>query len=250
MPEQNKKHKRFVVLPIYLSLSLCLALVLAGGYFLYNNFLKERTITVIGSSTSKVKNQMATFSVTVQTNDEDKQTAVSAASSKSEKVVNAVKDFGIPAEDLETTNLNVYQNQEPVLEKGVQVYRPGQWYASYTVNVMLRDLSKSTELTKLLTSFENTSLYGPNMKIDSSSVVDEGALLQEAFLDAKAKAVKVAKKAGRSLGPVLRIQEAFSSVLPIEMIKASGGMGGGGNFPIEAGNTGVQKSVVVTFNLR
>lgn len=228
-------------------LFIILSLVGLGMFFISRSDF-DKIITVSGKSSSMMKNQIAKFTATIEVNDEDKQTAVKDASEKSQSIVAAVKGFGIPEADVETSSLNIYQREEPVLEKGVTVYKPGKWYASYSITVTLRDLTKSSELTALLSSFDNTSMYGPNLQIDDKKV-DEAGLLQDAISDAKIKANAMAARVGKKVGGVLKISESTQYDNPILYAKDAyaTGMGGGGGFPIEAGSTEVQKYVVVTF---
>jgi len=209
----------------------------------------DQRITVIGKSISKVNNQIATFSLTVSQDFADKQKAVASVSELSRSILIDIIEFGIPEADVQTTNLNVYQIQDPVMEKGVQVYKPGNWYASYTINITLRDLSKSAELTDLLTYYNNTSLYGPSLQIDTANNNDI-SLLQEAIDNSKEKAMKMAQQSGKHLGTVITITEVPSDAFAsdIMMKNSVSGMGGGG-FPIQPGTSEIQKSVVVTYKL-
>lgn len=228
-------------------LLLFFVLALVGIGMLYvSKATKDRVVTVSGRSSSVMRNKIASFSITLEVNNEDKQTAVKEAAVKSQSIVSAVRDFGIPEADVETTNMNVYRREEPVLENGVTVYKPGNWYASYSINVTLRDLNKSTELTALLTSFESTSMWGPNLQIDDENV-DEATLLQSAIANARAKADAMAAQVGKRVGGALTVTESNSYDNPIMYARGLEGMGGGAGFPIEAGSTEVQKYVVVTF---
>jgi len=230
-------------------LVLVLGVVGLGAYFIYHTE-KGRTITVSGKSTSQMSNEIANFSVTVDSNDEDKQAAVEEVTTKSQSVISALKEFGIPEADLETANLNVYQREEPVLDNGVTVYKPGNWYASYNVNIKLRDITKVTELTALLTSFDKSSMWGPNLQIDNTKI-DEAMLLQDAIGNARVKADAMAKKVGKRVGGVVTIAEsnAYDSPYLYAKMDSAVGMGGGG-VPIAVGTTEVQKNVIVTFWLK
>jgi uncharacterized protein YggE len=213
-------------------LVLVLGVVALGSYFIYNTE-KDRTITVSGKSFSDVKNEVASFSVTVEANNEVKQDAVDEVSVKSEAIVAALKSFGVPDNDLETINLNVYQREDPVVENGVTVYKPGNWYASYNINIKLRDITKATELTALLTSFDKSSMFGPNFQIDSENI-DEATLLRKAIENARIKADAMAKQVGKKVGGVVRISESNAYDNPVAYMSTSE----------------VQKYVIVTYWLK
>jgi uncharacterized protein YggE len=249
MQENNENKANMQLSNIYVVLLVFILGLVSLGIFFVNNSEKDKTITVSGKSSSMQKNEIASFSVTAEANNADKQTAVKAVSDKSQEIVTAIKQFGIEDKDIQTTNLNVYQTQDPILEKGVTVYRPGNWYATYMVNITLRDLTKSTELTNLLASFDKTSIFGPNLQVDNKNV-DEATLLQDAIANAKLKASAMALKAGKRLGGVVSIIETTPNSNPILYAKGAdslSGLGGGGGFPIEAGTTEIQKYVVVTY---
>ncbi len=246
----NNEHPSLKLHSLYLVfLCFCLMMIGLSTFVVFRISQKDQTVTVLGQSTTKINNQIATFSATVTSTDKDKQTAVTKTSDMSNSIVDAVKKFGIPENDILTTNLNVYQNQEPVMEKGVQVYRPTDWTASYTINVTLRDLTKSTDLTSLLANFDGVSLYGPNLQIDET-MIDEGKLLQSAIDNARAKAQKMALESGKHLGDVITMSEVTDSSTSLNYtLKGDAIGGGGGGLPIQPGVTETQKSVIVTYKL-
>lgn len=250
MQENNSpktgNHHSFQIVPLVLALGL----IALGTYFV-SNLEKNRTITVSGTSTSEVANEIASFSVIVEANNEDKQIAVEEVTSQAESIISSLKDFGIPEKDLETVAMNVYQREEPILEKGVTVYEPGDWYASTNVNIKLRDVAKVTELMALLSSFDATSMWGPNFEVDSEKLND-GSLLQSAVKDARIKADAMAAQVGSQVGGVKMIVESNGYESPVTFMKAEAmGLGGGGmGFPSEPGITEVQKHVIVTFWLK
>ncbi len=225
-------------------LAMCLSILIFATFYIYNLSL-DNTITVSGSSSSLMNNEIASYSITVEANNKNKQTAVSDVTEKANKINQAVKEFGISSSDLQTTNLNVYQREEPVIENGYQVYRPGNWYASYTLNITLRDVTKSSELTSLLAGFDSSSMYGPSLTIDNKNI-DESTLLADALDDSKEKATAIAVKMGKKIGGIKNISESDAYTSPILYGRSYEMMGGGG-FPVEYGSTEVQKTVIVTY---
>ena len=235
----------YVVLLVFV-----LGLVGLGAYFVYSSEI-GRFITVSGKSSSAVKNEIASFSVTAEANNVDKQVAVKEVSDLSSKIVTAVKEFGIEEKDIQTTNLNVYQMQDSIYENGIYINKPGNWYASYQVTITLRDITKSADLTAILTGFEKTSIWGPNLQVDNKNL-DEISLLESAISDARAKADAMANKVGKRVGGVMSVVESGPYDSPVSYLKSAeaSGMGGGGGFPIEAGTSEVQKYVIITYWLK
>ena len=247
MPDNNKLINISLLLNIFISIVFA-ALIGTGVWYLFK-MLTPQTISVSGSSTSQVKNQIASYSLTIEVSDADKAKAVEALTERSKNVVQMIKDFGIPEEDIETTSLNIYQRQDSVYRGGVTTYELGDWFASYTVNTKLRDLSKSDDLTALLATVEKASMWGPNLTIDDE-MIDEEALLNTAIEDARSKASAIATGVGKKLGRVIQINEGSVQYM-YGGVKYDAGLGaGGGGIPVEPGSTSTYKNVTVIFELK
>ncbi len=225
------------------------SMVLALGAYLAHvygwvTFGKPDYITVTGTSRNLQSNQVATFNAGVTVLNPDKAEAVRMMNEKAAGIMNAIKEFGIPEEDLRTSNVSVFQEQSWDAASQQTVF--GDWRATTSLEIKLKDVSRSTELSDLLASLETTDVFGPNFTIDVADV-DEGTLLSMAYEDAKAKAYVAAQTSGRTLGKVTHFVEGVpSSAQPMFFRE---GMGGGGA-PLAPGSTEVSKTVTVTFLLR
>ncbi len=202
------------------------------------------TVTVTGEAKTKQRNQKATFSAGVSAVSDNKDTAVSEVNRKIGAIVEAVKAFGIKAEDIKTQNLNVYQGEETYYEDNRQKVRPGQWRVSNTVEITLSDVDRAGGLTDILTKSGATNIYGPNFMVDDTADV-EGGLIEEAMKNAREKAVRVAAASGRKLGKMVSFTEGYQPVAVYRM--EGGGAGGGGGY--EPGTATVTKTVTLTFEL-
>lgn len=202
------------------------------------------TVTVTGEAKTKQRNQKATFSAGVNAVSDNKDTAVSEVNRKIGAIVEAVKAFGIKAEDIKTQNLNVYQGEETYYEDNRQKVRPGQWRVSNTVEITLSDVDRAGGLTDILTKSGATNIYGPNFTIDDTADV-EGGLIEEAMKNAREKAMRVAAASGRKLGKMVSFSEGYQPV-PVYRMEG-GGAGGGGGY--EPGTATVTKTVTLTFEL-
>jgi uncharacterized protein len=237
-----KKHTHVIIFS-----AILLVFLGVGGYFFYK-YRNSQIITVIGSAQSQVTNQIATFTLSIDIQNKDKQAAVDEATTKVNQIIADVTKFGIPDKDIITQNMNVYQNQDPYYENGTTVYKPGDWHANYSISITLRDLIKSDALTALLVGIEKTTMYGPNLTVDPTQV-DEGSILAKAVIDARTKALKIAAQSGKKLGGIVSITEG--SVYNGSLLYGATGMGaGGGGIPVQPGSTTVTKTVTVTFRLR
>lgn len=226
-------------------------LVGAGAYALdtlgYLDLTRRDTVTVTGSSTNNVKNQKASFTVSVVATNAEKSAAVQEMNDRVDTVIKAITEFGIISEDVKTSNMNVYQ--EMIWDPTAQVSQPRDWKASTDVMVTLRDVSKASDLSSMLSGLEVSSVYGPNLMVDDASL-DDSALLTQALADANQKASALAAASGRRLGEVTKITEGTVVEGGVIMYDRAVGMGGGGGNAIQPGTSAVTRTVTVTYKLR
>ena len=203
-------------------------------------------ITVTGTAESQHKNQVASFSAGVTAVNDNKDNAVSEVNDKVTAIIEAVKVFGIPAQDIKTQNLNIYQSEETYYEEGRQKSKLGQWRVNNTIEIKLRNVDAASALADVLTQSGANNVYGPNFTMDDTTGF-ETELIDAAIKNAQEKAGKVAASSGRRLGKIVNVSEGISSrsIYPVYR----DGMGGGGG-PAEPGSGTVSKSVTVTFELR
>ncbi len=211
-----------------------------------SSVFSKRSITVTGSANRQQANQLATFSASVSSKNADKAKAVSEVNQKSEKLIADLKAFGIEPKDLKTQSLSIYRDQVPYWEDGVQKYRDGDWNASISVDITLRNVSRASALTDLLASAETSNIWGPNYTL-AEGEPEKAELLKQAFDNAKAKAEGLAGGMGLRVGKVISVVEG-SEYSPIYPARDMGmGAGGGG---MEPGSSSVFTSLTVTFELR
>lgn len=213
-----------------------------------SSMFSRRSITVTGSANRQDTNQLASFNATISSKNVDKATAVSEVNQKSEKLIADLKAFGIADKDFKTQSLNIYRDQSPYWEDGVQKFRDGDWNASISVDITLRDLAKSGDLTDLLAKADTSNIWGPNYSLNEGEP-EKAALLKQAFDNAKSKADSLAGGMNSSIGKVLSVVEGSQYGSPIYPLKDSG-MGGGGGGGLEPGSSSVSTSLTVTFELK
>ncbi|MDD3998576.1 MAG: SIMPL domain-containing protein [Candidatus Shapirobacteria bacterium] len=197
-------------------------------------------ITVIGEAKSQEKNQIANFSAGVMAQDMDKNKAMTEVNTKMNDLVKAVKDFGIMESEIKTQSLSYYQ--EP---KGGQ--NPGQWQVNNTIEIILRDINKATDLADLLAKSGANNVYGPNFMMDDTNEAEKG-LYDAAIKDAKDKAESIARASNRILGKILSVSDGVGSNVIYPMYARDGA--GGGGMSIEPGSSTVYKNLTVTFELK
>ncbi len=206
-----------------------------------------QTITVVGEAQDQQTSQMATFSAGVDVVNDEREVALSEVNQRVTGLIEAVKSFGIDSTDIKTQNVSMYRSEEYYYdENGAQKSRPGQWRVSNSVTVTLRDITRASALTDLLTASGATNVYGPNFSVTTDTKL-QSELLREAINNAYTKAEEMASANGRRLGRVLSVYEGTQ---PTGIVPLYDGMGGGGGAPIEPGSETVSASVTVTYELQ
>ena len=232
-----------------LSSFLLAALLLAGAYLIpWNNIswgkiemMPGSTVTVTGRAKSSQSNEVASFTAGVSAINQDKQAAMAEVNQKTEEIISAVKQFGIPTEDIQTQNLSVYQRQE-----NYNGGEAGDWHTNNTVSIKLREADRASALTEVLAQTGATNIHGPNFRIEDTSQ-KENDLLSSAIDDAREKAELIAQASDKQLGKVITVNEGGSSAPRFGVMSE---MGAGGGAPVEPGTSTVSKTVTVVFELK
>jgi hypothetical protein len=207
---------------------------------------KQSSITVSGSSVNAVRNEIAKFNLNIDTLNSDKAKAIEETNTKGSVIIDAIKNFGISEDDIQTVNMNVYQQDK--FENGT--YVKGDWYAGMGIEVTVKDVSKAASFSDLMSSLDISSFYGPSFTVDTTNV-DDTDPLKMALEDAHDKAVVIARAMNKKLGEVIYFVESGSSYggTPF-MYSMKDGMGGGGGAEMLPGTTDTYKSVTVTYELK
>jgi uncharacterized protein YggE len=211
--------------------------------------LQPRTLSVSGNGTVYLTPDIAYIYIGVHTEDPAIATAVDKNNTQSQALVDALKNAGIAAADIQTSNFSVYTTSQYDKVTGVST---GTSYAvDNTVYVTVRDLSK-------LGSLLNTTVSAGANNINSITfdVADKTAAMaqarQKAMANASSLASELAQTAGVTLGQIQEV--TYSDNTPIQY---SYGMGGGGSaaapnltVPIQPGMTQITVTVSVTYTLK
>lgn len=201
-------------------------------------------VTVMGEAKTQQQNQLARFTAGVNIVKEKKEDAVLEVNQKVVALIDSLKTFGIAPEDIKTQNLSVYQQQD-LLKSTTKAL----WSVNNSIEIVLRDVNKTMDLTNLLNSSGANNVYGPNFGFDDTSAIQK-TLFADAINDAKSKAEIIAKASGRKLGKVVVVNEGSNGgISPLYSAKADiGGLGGGA--PVETGSATISQTVTVSFELQ
>jgi uncharacterized protein len=160
-------------------------------------------------------------------------------------VVSALRAHGVPAKDIQTSDLNVSIDENP------QGY-PDGYAAVRSLTITLSDLSKVGQQVDAA-----VVAGGNNAHVDGLSPVLKGTepLQQDArdraFADAQAKAARYAQLAGRHLGRVVSVDEEDQAIPPQPYNGSYAAAAGPAAppLPVDPGQQAVDVTVVVVFAL-
>lgn len=206
-----------------------------------------QTITVVGTAESQEANQVASFYAGIWATNADRQAAINEANQQIDQVMAALQEFGIPEADVQTQNVSVYQESYPV--DGGQRYERGEWRASNSIVVTLREIERANELVSLLGESGLSDISGPNFRIDNSAAAQQ-KLLTAAIENAREKAELIAGDQNKQIIRTLSITEGVLSngASPFAAMRMEGGAGGG--LDLAPGSSTVSTSVTVMFEMR
>ena len=162
----------------------------------------ERSITVTGHGTVKVTPDVADLWLGVQTTADTGDAAMTTIETKSQALVNQLKELGIPAEDIQTSNLSLYPNY------GQNGRTINGYTASVDVSVRARQIDG---IGALLDAVQGS--VGDELTIGgiSFSYEDPEAVLEQARIaaleNARARAGQYAAAAGTEVGEIVKIVE-------------------------------------------
>lgn len=201
----------------------------------------ERSITVGGDGGVFADNDIAVFSVAVSTRRTTARDALRSNSFTMRRVRGALRAEGIAPTDLETAVVSL----DRVRRKGKLFY-----VANNGVSVTIRELDNAGAVIDAAVRAGATNVYGPEFGLANPELVYRDALAL-AFADARTKAERLAREAGVTLGPVLRIRETGLEEDPEfrrgAFDEAAAQTAEPSQPPISRGRTQITAGVVVTF---
>lgn len=207
------------------------------------------TVSVGGTGRSSVTPDRFSFTVGVQTMAVTVDDAVAQNNKRVAAVIAALKTAGVQDKDLQTSNFNIWPQQD--YQEGKQPRILG-YQATNSITVRSTKIADAGRLLGIAIGAGVNTASGINFEVtDPARGRDEG--LRAAFDDAKAKATLLAKSAGRTLGRVLTIHEGIQGPQPqpyaMQRTMAMEARASS-DVPVESGTQEQSYSVSVTFELR
>jgi uncharacterized protein YggE len=208
----------------------------------------QRTLTVSGAGEVSLKPDIAYINVGVHTEMPSAAEAMAENNTKTQALIDALKAAGVDANDIQTTNFNIWQNTQ----SGPDGKPTGVTYA--VDNTVFLTIRKLDSLGSLLDAAVKAGAN--NVNSIQFDVADKTAALSEArnaaVKNAKTQAGELAAAAGITLGEIQSLQYYDAAPSPVFQGK---GMGGGASVmnaavPITPGQMQITVTVTLAYEIK
>ena len=208
-----------------------------------------RTVNVTGVGYANLVPDIAYIYVGVHTEKPSAAEAVSENNAQTQKMIEALKNFGIAAKDIRTTNFSIWPQDkyDPMTgtPTGEKIY-----VVDNTVYVTVRDLDKLGDLLDTVVGAGANTVNSIQFDVADKSEALKTARA-EAVKDAADQAKELADAAGVKLGDVQTI--GFYDSQPYPVYDGKGGGGGAAMeaaVPIQPGQLTFTVNVSVTYDIK
>lgn len=207
-----------------------------------------RTITVTGSGKAMLTPDIAYINIGVHTEDMTAVGAVKANSRLADKVIAALKAFGIDSKDIQTTNFSIYP--QPQYDTEGKPTGEIKYIVENTVYVTVRDLTKIGELLDAAVEAGANNISGIQFDVaDKSKALT--AARQAAVENARLVAEELVSAAGVTLGAVQTINVyGDTSPMPVMYDMAMVKTAAGGSVPVSPGQMTITVQVNIVYEIR
>ncbi|HEX8075638.1 MAG TPA: SIMPL domain-containing protein [Thermoleophilaceae bacterium] len=201
-----------------------------------------RSITVVGQSSVTAANDTSRLTFRVETKSRTAAGALGKTSARAQRVIDAVKRAGIAGDDIQTENVSLDR-----FVRRLKHHRRRTGYRSVnSVIVTVRDVGRTP---RVITAAVNAGANGVSgVEFSTSKVADLYAqALSQAYDQARAKAERLARQAGVTLGAPLQIREGVNLDEGGSADSGTAAPRSGTAPPIQPGTATVDGEVTVTF---
>ena len=254
MFESNKNLANSInILAVILSLFL-IAGVISAALDIQSKWNEtENTITVSDTGTVYAKPDLAIATASVVNEAETVDEALSVNTEKMNAVIEAMKEEGVEEKDLKTTTFNIYPRYE--WREASQYYPTGErilvgYEVRQSLQIKIRDLENVGQI------IQEAADAGANQISDLQFTIDDQDELKkqargEAISKAKTKAEELAGQLEVKLVRISSFSEGSVSPVYYALEKAEAlGLGGGGEPQIETGESKIEVTVSITYDIK
>jgi uncharacterized protein YggE len=226
-----------------------------GGRAIVSSDQQVNTITVSGRGEIMVKPDIATISFGVSAENMDVAKAQTESAEKMNKIIDFLRENKIEEKDIKTTNYNIYPRYDyprtAVYPYGNRQVLVG-YVVSQTVEVKIRDLTKTGDVLSGVGTFGVTDVSGLNFSLDKIEDKQKEAR-NLAIEDARKEAKVLAKSLGVRLIEITNFSESGRAPMYYGFEKAALGMGGDNAMvspQIPVGENTITSNVSITYKIR
>jgi uncharacterized protein YggE len=186
----------------------------AGAQTRFIDVNPERAVEVTGEASVEVKPDFARVTLGVSSAARDASAAMAQNAKAANALIAALKADGVPAADLQTSNLSVSPTYSAPSPGSMTPPTITGYTVSNTVTVTIRDLSKFGALLDKAVAAGSNTVYGIAFgENDESALLDKARPL--AVADAKRKAEIYAAAGGARIGRLMELSEQVSAPQPM-----------------------------------
>ena len=201
-------------------------------------------ITVVGDGVVQARPNTTSVNLGVQVTATTPAEALAQARQRTERVLQRLRELGVPESDLQTSGLTVNPNFGPGRDPTAQPTVTG-YNGSANVSVQVADVNRVGELLTAAVDAGANMVHGLSYGIRDDAALRRQAILA-AIADARPKAEAVAQATGLTLGPVRAVVEVPLGGPPGLF---RGGLGGGASEGLAPGELSVTARVHVTYDV-
>lgn len=228
------------------------SLLCASGAIAQTNVSVEATNPVVDLQINEVVRSapdVAIVNAGVTTRAATAREAIQQNANQMDRLVKRMRDLGIAAKDIQTSNFNLNPNYQYNQQTGEQVFNGYNVNNQVTVN--LRKLDRAGEVLDALVQAGANNIYGPNFALEDDAAAKETAR-KNAFERGFAQARTFARMAGYSDVRLLSVAESMQGYGPVPqaaiVVTASRDISSAAT-PIEPGEVGVGVSLGMKFEM-
>jgi uncharacterized protein YggE len=208
-----------------------------------------RTINVTGNGSVDLVPDIAYIYVGVHTEKPSAAEAVKENNTQTQKMIQALKDFGIDAKDIRTTNFSIYPQDKYDPQTGTPTGEK-TYVVDNTVYVTVRNLDKLGDLLDTVVAAGANTVNSIQFDVaDKSEAIKKARA--DAVKDASTQAQELADAANVKLGEVQSV--GFYDSQPAPVYAGKGGGGGAvmdAAVPIQPGQLTFNVTVSMTYEIK
>jgi len=216
------------------------------GRYIGQSTQYKNTISISGQGKVLAKPDIGQVDLTVLSDAKTVATAQTDNTAKMNKITQAMKDFGIKDEDLQTANYSIYPQYQYTAGKNIII----GYEVAQTLRVKIRNLDKIGDVLGQAATLGANQVGSLTFTFDDVEGIRSQAR-QKAIDQAKQKAEDLAKTLGVALGKVTSFSESSNGgPIPYYAPQGMGIGGGGGGAPdIQTGQNEVTVDVTISYEI-